>query len=163
MRQAMLNAGLTLTVLTAGASGAQAQRVSADIHLGGVGPVSGTIRIGDRYDRPARRVVMVREYPGVVVVHSHRGRGWGRRAAAVRVVDVWYDADCGLYFDRYRRGLVQVRVVEREGRFYRYDPRYDGRIRDRHDRYDRFDTEPRCAARQLNVSWPSLPKSQPPC
>ncbi len=138
MRDRILGIAATASVLSlAPMADVKAQRVTADIHIAGW-PVAGTIRIGD-YPSPARRVVVVREAPRVIVVQKDRGRGWHRRAGGMRVVEAWYDGYCGVYFDRYRRGLVRVLLVERDGRYYRYDRRFDGRIDDRYDRYERYD------------------------
>ena len=117
-----------------------AQRVSADIRLGS-GPIVGTIRIGDRpyyrmYGRP-RRAYAEAVYPVRVAVE--RRHGWNRRRDNGRLVVVFYDRDCDLYFDRYHRGLEEVRVFQDEGRYYRYDDYNEGRRDDRwgrkgHDR-----------------------------
>lgn len=154
MLNRMLVVGSTLTALAvADVPALGAQDVSADIHIGGW-PVAGTIHIGDRRHHPARRVVVVRERPRVIVVQRDRGRGWHKRGGGFRVVEAWYDRHCGVYFDRYRRGFVGVQLVERDGRYYRYDrrfdDRYDGRYerdrrydrdRDRYGRYDRYDDD----------------------
>ncbi len=109
-----------------------AQRVSADIHIGS-GPVGATIRLGDRpdyrlYGRPRRVYAEVVRPVRVVVERRH---GWNpKRHRNARVVVVYYDRDCDLYFDRYSRGLEEVRVYQDDRRFYRYDD---------YDRYDRDD------------------------
>jgi len=113
----------------------EAQRVSADIIIGG-GPVSGRVIIGDRrYDRRPRmirRIELVRR-------HDNRRSDWYRKFRRDHhVVMVYYDRrdDC-YYFDRFRSGLVEIRVYERDGRYYRLD---DDRDFDRYDeRYDRYD------------------------
>jgi hypothetical protein len=122
----------------------EAQRVNADIIIGG-GPVSGRITIGDRrYDRRPRmirRVEWVRR-------HDNRRADWYRKFRRDHhVVVVYYDRRDDRYFlDRFQSGLVEIRVYERDGRYYRldddrdfdrYDERYDGRYGDR--RGDRRD------------------------
>jgi hypothetical protein len=144
MRKQLLTIGGTIAALSMAAMAtAAAQRVSADIHIASW-PVAGTIHIGDRgyYGRP--RLVR-RDYPKVIVVERrgwHRGFRPGRDA---RLVIAYFDRDCGLFFDRYRRGLVAVRLFEHKGRFYRFDDRDDRWRSDRYrderwdwsDRYDR--------------------------
>lgn len=123
----------------------EAQRVSADIHIGGW-PVAGTIRIGDRghgyYPRPRRRAVYV-AYPAQLRVERRHGWNWKKHRDA-RLVVVYYDRQCGLYFDRYHHGLEEIRVLYDRDRYYWYDD-YDGRDDDRflydrrghgRDRYD---------------------------
>jgi hypothetical protein len=121
----------------------QAQRVSADIHIGGY-PVAGTIHIGDRpyyrdryygyrdgyYGRPRRPLII---YPQRIAVERRHGWNWKKHRNAELVV-VYFDRQCGLYFDRYRRGLEEVRVLWDDNRYYWYDD-YDGR--DERFRYDR--------------------------
>jgi hypothetical protein len=137
MRLASVGIGSALLFSLFSAEPADAQRVSADIRIGGVGPVSGHIRIGDRYDwrrdryRPRR----------IVVEHfGRRDRGWydgwfrnWRRGA--EVVILFYDPYGRHYYDRHRPGLQQVRIYRRGGKHYRVD---DDRW-DRDDRYDRDD------------------------
>jgi hypothetical protein len=111
------------------------------------------------YAAPARRAVVERAWPRVIVVAridlGNRGRGRGHaygrmddrgwRASGYRPVTVYY-VD-GRYYDRwddrYRgRNVRQVVVYERGGRYYRDwdDDRYDGR-NDRYDgRNDRYDS-----------------------
>jgi hypothetical protein len=102
---------------------ASAQRVSADVRIWG-GPVAGHIRIGpDRY--PYR----YRDYrPRIVRVEVLRVRdyrhppGWFREfRRTARVYIVYRDRDRDLYYDRYRPGLVECEVYERDGRFYRWE------------------------------------------
>ncbi len=154
---------IALFVGLAGLGAAQsgsAQRVSADIHIGS-GPIDGVIRIGDRpdyriYGRPRRAYAEVVRPVRLVVERRH---GWNpNRHRNGRIVVVFYDRDSDLYFDRYSRGLEEVRVCQDDQRFYRYDDfdRYDrdrrwgndggrgdrdwndrGRDRDRDDRDDR--------------------------
>ncbi|MBM4187076.1 MAG: hypothetical protein FJ206_07160 [Gemmatimonadetes bacterium] len=151
----ILGCGLA-AMLVGGVESAQAQRVGADIHIG-AGPVVGTIRIGDRpyyrsygyYGRPRPRVVHV--YPTRIAVE--RRHGWNpRKHRNARLVVVYYDRHCGLYFDRYRRGLEEVRVLHDNDRYFWYDDyrdrdddryRYDrrGRWNDRYDRYDQYDRD----------------------
>lgn len=132
--------GLSLaTIASIGIStSASAQRVSADIHIGGY-PVAGTVRIGERYPRP-RGGYYERARPVRIVVDHRRG-GWNpHKYRNARMVVVYYDRDCDLFFDRYSRGLEEVRVYQDGGRYFRFDDdRWDrrDRDRDRHDRYDR--------------------------
>ena len=127
---------------------ASAQRISADIRIGG-GPIAGHIRIGpDRYgyrDRPRFvrvEVLRARDY--------YRNSRWlreFRREARMRAV--YFDRDRDFYYDRGRPGLIQINVFEREGRFYRWDDERfdrwvcdrwnDDRWDDRYDGYDRYD------------------------
>lgn len=120
-----------------------AQRVSADIRIGG-GPVAGHIRIGPDFYRgrgPRARVVRVEVL---------RSRDYYRRIDRLRAFRrdarafvLYYDRDRDFYFDRFRPGLIEIQVFERGGRFYRWDDaRFDRWMRDRwnDDRWDdRFD------------------------
>lgn len=122
--------------------GAEAQRVSADIHIG-AGPVAGVIRVGDgpRFYRP--RHVIVERAPRHIVV-EHR-RGWHpNKIKHAKVLIIYYDRGSRRYYDSYRRGFDRVRVYHDGRRYYRYDDdRYDRRDwddrrdRDRDDRWDR--------------------------
>ena len=118
---------------------AQAQRVSADILFGG-GPVEGRVRIGDR-DRYRSRPVVRRIY--VERIRRDRGRhnGWYnhfRRGA--RIVVVYYDPRDDFYYDRRYDGLEEIRVYERDGRYFRLDDDRYGYDDDRYDRRDgRYD------------------------
>ncbi|MFN0180390.1 MAG: hypothetical protein ACKVZ0_16440 [Gemmatimonadales bacterium] len=162
-RRQVIELGLVVMAISGFTGSAQAQRVAADIHIG-AGPVLGTIRIGDRpyyrddryYGRPRRREVVV-PYPNRVYVE--RRHGWNpRKHRNARFVVVYYDRHCGIYFDRYHRGLEEIRVLHDNDRFYWYDDYRDGRDdrylyerrgrpgrdrddRDRYerDRYDRWD------------------------
>jgi hypothetical protein len=132
--------GLAALAAVATRSEGHAQRVSADIHIGGW-PVAGTIRIGEQWDGPyagrprSGAVVVIRpEYPRRIYVE--RRHGWNRRGRGnARLAVVYYDRHCGEYFDRYRRGLEEVRVLRDNDRYYWYDD-YDG-DRDKRYRYDR--------------------------
>lgn len=138
-----LGLGLAAVTALAPTGQAEAQRVSADIHIGGW-PVAGTIRIGERpyyrdygyYGRPRRHEVVIvhRDYPRRVVVERRHGWNWKKHRNAELVV-VYYDRHCGLYFDRYHRGLEEVRVLRDRDRYYWYDD-YDGGRDDRY-LYDR--------------------------
>lgn len=125
------------------ASPAQAQRVRADIRIGG-GPIAGHIQIGPDYYRgraPRARVVRVEVL---------RSRDFYRRADWLRqfrrdskVFVIYYDRDRDFYYDRFRPGLIEVQVFERGGQFYRWDNSgFDRWVRDRwnddrwNDRYD---------------------------
>lgn len=148
--------GLGLAVLAATSipNGAQAQRVAADIHIGGW-PIAGTIRIGERpyysrgyghYPRPRRRIADY-GYPRQIVVDRRHGWNWKKHRDA-RLVVVYFDRQCGLYFDRYHHGLQEVRVLRDDDQYYWYDD-YDSRDDDRflYDRRgndrDRYDSDRR--------------------
>lgn len=118
------------------ASSASAQRVSADIHIGGY-PVAGTIHIGDGYPRP-RRVEYHRAYPSRIYV-EHR-RWHPRKYRGARVIVVYYDRRDDRFYDGYRRGLEEVRVYHHDGRYFRFDDDRYGRY-DSRDRYDRRDRD----------------------
>ena len=131
---------------------ANAQRVNADIIIGG-GPIAGRVIIGDHErdgyrgrPRPIRGIDWIR-------ASDYRRDDWWRRfERESRPVVVYWDRndDC-YYLDRFRPGLEEIRVYERDGRFYRleedgygggYDNRYDDRYDNRYDsRYDhRYDS-----------------------
>jgi hypothetical protein len=133
MRRRFLSLGLLAVLPMLAAPRAEAQRVNADVWIG-TGPVSGRISIGndphDRYvlrRRHERQVVVVQ--PRVIVVEKirPRGRGWSRNAYRkfrenARVIVVYYDQRGGRWYDRpFRRGLYEVRVFERGGRYYWID------------------------------------------
>jgi len=158
MRRRFLSLGLLAALPMLAAPRAEAQRVNADVWIG-TGPVSGRISIGsDPYDRYVLRrrherpVVIVQ--PRVIVVEKirPRGRGWSRNAYGkfrqnARVMVVYYDQRGGRWYDRpFRRGLQEVRVFQRGGRYYWIDARdrdwerdYNDRSNDRYDRRDRRD------------------------
>ena len=158
-RQIALSFGLIALGAVGAPQSSIAQRVSADIRIGS-GPVAGTIRIGDRpyyreYGRPRRAYAEV-AYPTRVRVE--RRHGWNlRNHRNSQLVVAYYDRDCDLYFDRYYRGLEEVRVFQDGGRYFRYDDsdrddrgerwgrndRDRDRDRDDHDRYDRRDKKNR--------------------
>ena len=160
-RQIALSFGLIALGAVGAPQSSIAQRVSADIRIGS-GPVAGTIRIGDRpysrvYGRPRRAYGEVAYPTGVSVERRH---GWNQRNRRnSQLVIVYYDRDCDLYFDRYSRGLEEVRVFQDGGRYFRYDDsdrddrgerwgrndrnRDRDRDRDDHDRYDRRDKKNR--------------------
>jgi hypothetical protein len=121
----------------------QAQRVNADIRIGG-GPVSGRIVIDDRgrdryrsRPRPIGRIEWIR-------ARDYRRNDWFRNFRRdARVIVIFYDRrDDRYYRDRFDRGLEEIRVFERDGRYYRLendgrdydDRRYDDR---RHNDRDR--------------------------
>jgi hypothetical protein len=118
---------------------ARAQRVDADIRIGG-GPIAGRIVIGSdggRYDeRYGGRPRGIR-YVEIIRGRDHgRDNRWFRKLQRqARVVVVFYDRrDDRYYLDRYRGGLQEIRIYERDGRFYRLDEDWnDDR---RNDRYD---------------------------
>lgn len=97
---------------------AQAQRVSADIRIGG-GPVSGRVLIDSRERYRPRRIRVER------ILLGDRGRDYGwfddfRRDA--RVIVLYYDDRDDYYYDRsYYPGLQEIRIFERGGQYYRID------------------------------------------
>jgi hypothetical protein len=128
----------------------EAQRVNADIIIGG-GPVSGRIVIGDRY-RYERRPRLIRRVEWVRR-HDNRRDDWYRNFRRDhRVVVVYYDRrDDSYYLDRFHSGLVEIRVYERDGRYYRLEDdrdygRYDGRYDNRND--GRYGYDDRYGARR---------------
>ncbi|HEU5218487.1 MAG TPA: hypothetical protein VFU23_07500 [Gemmatimonadales bacterium] len=143
-RNFVLGTALLLPLISA--VPAHAQRVNADIIIGG-GPVAGRVIIGDRgrdgyrgRPRPIRRVEWIRS-------RDYRRDDWWRRfQRESRIVVVFWDRDDDSYYlDRFRSGLLEIRLFERDGRFYRlederygrrYDDRYDRRYDDRDRRYD---------------------------
>ena len=144
MQMRFFPAGLALLVpLLLSAQPADAQRVRADIRIGG-GPLSGHIHIGPDRDyrdyRPRRLRVEYLRWRD----YSHR-RDWVRQFHRdARVVVIYYDRRDGFYYDRFRPGLYEIRVFERKGRFYRWDDdgfyrrgRFDGRSDDRYEGRDR--------------------------
>ena len=137
------------------ATPAQAQRVNADIIIGG-GPIAGRVIIGDRggdgYRGRPRQIdrvewVRARDY--------RRDDWWWRFQRESRLIAVYWDRDDDSYYlDRFRAGLLEIRLYERDGRFYRleddgygagYDDRYNDRYNDRsYGRYDnRYDVRRR--------------------
>ncbi|HEV8599924.1 MAG TPA: hypothetical protein VGQ69_11230 [Gemmatimonadales bacterium] len=157
MRSGYLGLGSALLFSLVSAGSASAQRVSADIRIGGRGPVSGHVRIDshdhyrDRYYRDyGYRPRLVRV--DVIRRHDHgRHNGWFRQfQRKARVVVVYYDRRDDCYYDRrFYPGLEEIRVYERDGRYYRPDDRdwddryddrrYDGRYDDWYDGRERRD------------------------
>jgi len=140
-RTALLSTAVLLPLMSA--TPAQAQRVEADIRIGG-GPVAGRILIGDRYDRYDRYDRRPRAIRKVEWIRFDRRRDdWFRRFMRdARIVIVFHDRyDDRYYLDRFRPGLQEVRLYERGGRFYRLQndrfDRRDDRWDDRRD--DRWD------------------------
>ncbi len=138
-----------VSMLTAGALAmmpalASAQ-VSGTIVIGG-GPVGGVIRIGEP------RVVVVDRHPPprIIVVerwHGRYHRGFDHRRAQRRVV--FFDRRHNVYYDRYRPGLIEIRVFAFGGRWYQDDGRFD-----RYDRRrDRWDDRDRARARGRDRGW----------
>ncbi|HEX2452016.1 MAG TPA: hypothetical protein VHJ69_12775 [Gemmatimonadales bacterium] len=125
MNTAIVTGGIALALTLT--SPAAAQMVEAGVVIRS-GPVAGHVVIAD----PApvyheRRVVVVDRYaPRVVVVEhvrAHRGRGWWKQHG-YRPVVVYYDARHRRFYDRWdrdRRGIHEVVVYERRGRFYTAD------------------------------------------
>lgn len=144
MRSGYLGFGSALLFSLISVGTANAQHVSADIRIGGRGPVSGHVRIEssrDRYDY--RRDYDYGRRVRVEIVRGRHDRGWRdgwyRQMRKARLVAIYYDRREDCYYDRFSPGLQEIRVYERDGRFYRLDDRYDdgyydGRYDDR--RYD---------------------------
>jgi hypothetical protein len=145
-------------------NGAAAQRVVADIRIH-EGPISGRIVVGHPYGHSPRAVFAVgpryhhdsrHGYRHVTVYRVHRGHAWYGRHG-YRAVRLRYDPACDCYFERAHRdrGLREIVIYERGGRYYRdgwsnRDGRRDGgparqrgdgldwdSDRDRDDDYDR--------------------------
>lgn len=146
MRSAYLgfSSALLLSLLSAGS--VDAQRVSADIRIGGRGPISGHVRIGDRDDYWRRdrygRDDWRRDYGRArrIKVEIFRRRDHGRHNGwykqfrrSARVIVVYYDRRDDCYYDRrFHPGLQEISVYERDGHFYRdVDDDYFDRDRDR--------------------------------
>src|SRR6185503_3471383 len=94
MRIGSLGFGSAVLFSLLSAGSASAQRVSADIRIGGRGPISGHVRIDSR-DRD-------------------RYLGWYRQLQRRgRVVVVYYDRDEDCYYDRrFYPGLQEIRVYQ---------------------------------------------------
>ena len=139
-----LGSALLLSLVSAGS--ASAQRVSADIRIGGRGPINGRVRIEsrDRYrDRYSRDYgYRPRQVRVEVIRRSDRrfDRGgrfydWNRFSRNARMVVVYYDREDDCYYDReFYPGLEEIRVLEDDGQFYRFDDGYNRGYDDR--RYD---------------------------
>ena len=140
MKTAIVTGGIALALTLH--SPAAAQMVEAGVVIRS-GPVTGHVVIADPepvYYRPERRVVVVDRYaPRVIVVEhvrGHHGRAdkWWKRHG-YRPVVLYYDVRYGRFYDRWhrdRRGIREVIVYERRGRFYSpYDYRGDEWRRDR--------------------------------
>jgi hypothetical protein len=159
MRRRFLTLGLLAALPIMAAPRVEAQRVNADVWIG-TGPVFGRVHVGDDpYDRYVlrrrheRSVVIVQ--PRIITVERirPRGRGWSRGAYGrfrqnARVIVVYYDTRGGRWYDRpFRRGMQEVRVYERGGRYFWIDAQdrdwerdYRDRSNDRYDdRWDRRD------------------------
>ena len=156
-----VSAALALTALAFSPVQSEAQ-VSGEIAVDGY-PVGGYIRFGDRprYVEVARprsrgsRVVVVERYapPRVIVVErwqKHKHHKHWRQDRRYRRGFVFYDRRHDRYYDSYRPGLIEIRVVIRDGRYYRYDDRdrydrdrdyRDRDYRDRRDRDRRYDDD----------------------
>jgi hypothetical protein len=120
-------AALTLAMVV---SPAEAQVVQAGVVIRG-GPVRGHVVVGEPapvvvYRRPVRHVVVVERYhPRTIVVErfperQYRSQRWWRRHGYAATT-VYYDGDDDCYYDRPiygRRGLDEVTVYERDGRYY---------------------------------------------
>ena len=147
----------------------EAQRVSADIRIGS-GPVDGRVIINPPYYygrprpifvAPPRRVVVERvrfdrrfdrrwaydkhyrkDWERWHRDYDHWRRDWYRRFGSdYRVAVLYYDGRDDCYYDRYRPGLEEIRVYERDGRFYRWDDDESNYDDDRFDRGGRRDRD----------------------
>jgi hypothetical protein len=138
-RNLVLSSALLLPLLSA--TPAAAQRVEADIRIGG-GPVSGRVIIGDRrgYDRYRPRHVGRVEWIRVRDRGFHHG--WFKKfRREARIIVVYYDRRDDRYYDHDRGGWDRVRLYQHGGRYYRIDDdnfydRYDDRDWRRDGRYD---------------------------
>lgn len=130
MKATLFAAGLVLATSLV-VQPAEAQRVSADIIVGS-GPISGRVILGRPAIRhyPRRTVVVERYAPRRYVVHRYVARSHGRGYArghykrlrherGYRAVRVWWDDRHDAYYDRHVRGLREVTIYERDGRYYR--------------------------------------------
>ncbi len=135
MKTAIVMGGIALALTLH--SPAAAQMVEAGVVIRS-GPVAGHVVIADPAPVYQRRVVVERYAPRVIVVEhirSYRGRGhgWWKRHG-YRPVVLYYDVRRGRFYDRWhrdRRGIREVIVYERRGRFYAaYDDDHDYRDRD---------------------------------
>jgi hypothetical protein len=133
--------GAAALALAMAASPAPAQIVQAGVVIRS-GPVRGHVVVGEPvvYREPVRRVVVVERYqPRTIVVERFDARryprGWWRRHGYA-VTTVYYDDRDDRYYDRRistHRGLREVTVYVRDGRYYRVDRD------DRDERYYRRD------------------------
>lgn len=140
MRTAIVTGGIALALTLQ--TPAAAQMVEAGVVIRS-GPVAGHVVIADRADHH-RTVVVERYAPRVIVVrhiHTPRGRahGWWKRHG-YRPVVLYYDVRDDRFYDRWhrdRRGIREIMVYERGGRYYSdYEWRRDRRDdRDYRDRY----------------------------
>ncbi len=139
MKTAIVTGGIALALTLQ--SPAAAQMVEAGVVVRS-GPVAGHVVIADPAPVYHRRVVVERYAPRVIVVehvrvHRSRGHGWWKKHG-YRPVVLYYDVRYGRFYDRWhrdRRGIREVIVYERRGRYYVTD---DYR-RDRDDYRDRDD------------------------
>ena len=144
MKTAIVTGGIALALTLQ--TPATAQIVEAGVVIRS-GPVAGHVVIADPAPVYHRRVVVVDRYaPRVVVVkhvrdHRGRGHGWWKRHG-YRPVVLYYDVRRDRFYDRWhrdRRGIREVVVYERGGRYYSAsdwrDDWRDDRWDDRDDRY----------------------------
>lgn len=139
-----LGSAVLFSLVTAGSS--SAQRVSADIRIGGRGPVSGQVRVEPSRDRFRDWDRRSRQVRVEVIRRNDRGRhlGWTRdMQRRARLVVVYYDRRDDRYYDRYRPGLLEIRVYQLGDRYYRDDDRYEGRSRGRNDEWGDRDSRDR--------------------
>ena len=100
---------------------AEAQHVAADIGIRQY-PIEAHLVIGHPHFYAPRHYYQP-VYNAVPVYRIHPGYRRYRRHQ-FRPVRVWYDADRDCYYDRYdrhARGLREIVVYERNGRYYRND------------------------------------------
>lgn len=133
--------GTAVLALAMVASPAPAQNVQAGVVIRS-GPVRGHVVVGEPvvYREPVRRVVVVERYhPRTIVVERidarRYPRAWWKRHGYA-VTTVYYDDRNDCYYDRRisnRRGLREVTVYVRDGRYYRVDGDERYYRSDRHD------------------------------
>ena len=139
MRTAIVLGGMALALTLQ--TPAAAQMVEAGVVIRS-GPVAGHVVIADPAPVYHRTVVVERYAPRVIVVkhlHSPRGRGhgWWKRHG-YRPVVLYYDVRRDRFYDRWhrdRRGIREIVVYERGGRYY---SDYEWRRERRDDRDDRY-------------------------
>jgi hypothetical protein len=120
---------------------AEAQRVRADIRIGG-GPIGGRVILGDR-DGYRGRPRLLRGISWIRADLYRRNDWWNDFERGSRIVVVYYDPDDDVYYlDRFAPDLIELSLYERDGRYYRLDddaygygygiaPRYDIRLNGR--------------------------------
>lgn len=115
-RNLVLGTALLLPLLAV--TQVEAQRVRADISIGG-GPVAGRVILGDRGGYGGQRL------GGIEWIRSRdyrRNDWWGEFERDSRLVVVYFDPyDDSYYLDRIRPDLIELRLFERGGHYYRLE------------------------------------------